>query len=194
MKNMLLKTLSVCCCASALLLGGTACKKIDDALKPTMPEATQEGKGTFGCLVGGQLWLPYNPDAGSLFPNEYAVRTNSFRVGAPVLTVDVNNRRENAGLDHLTLSVRPASAVVPGVYTLGNGFSATATLGAEGYDTANAGSGTLTISKVEAVTQTVNGITTRSTVVSGTFQFVAGSTGGKTVAVTDGRFDLAPLY
>lgn len=188
---------------ASLLVGNTACDKVEDIVTEKMPEATQEGKGTLGCLVDSKLWLPYNPDAGSLLPADYELRTNSFPIGASVLTVDVNNYRangDNAGIGHMSLSLRLASVIAPGVYTLSQGFSAsannnnsaTAAAGIELYDTANGGSGTMTITKVEPRTRTVNGITTRSTIVSGTFQFTARSQSGKIIAATDGRFDLSP--
>lgn len=40
---------------------------------PTLPEITQEGKGTFGCLIDGELFLPKGPDpAGGFRGNPYA--------------------------------------------------------------------------------------------------------------------------
>lgn len=201
MKTSLQKKPLLCLLCVSLLLGGSACKKVEETFPITekMPDATEDGKGTFGCLVEGKLWLPYNPDASSLFPADYKLRTNSFPVNASVFTIDAKNRRENAGTESLTLRVSSTSAIKPGTYTLRDGFSATATtnasatVGSEMYDTANTGSGTLTITKVEPVTKTVNGITTRSTIVSGTFQFTARSQNGKTVTVTSGRFDLSPF-
>lgn len=204
-----MKTLAHCRCRIAslllpglLLVGSTACDKAEDMTKEKMPDATQEGKGTFGCLVDGKLWVPYNPNSGSLLPADYTLKTYTFPVGASGLTVDIQNHGangDNAGIGRMSLSLRSASAIAPGVYTLSQGFSAsannnnstTSSGGLELYDTVN-GSGSVTITKVEPRTKTVNGITTRSTIVAGTFQFTARSPSGKTITVTDGRFDLAP--
>jgi hypothetical protein len=40
---------------SVALLGSTACDKIEDVITPKLPDATQEGKVTFGCLVAGKV-------------------------------------------------------------------------------------------------------------------------------------------
>ncbi len=194
MKNIPLKNGLIRCCVAGILLSVTACKTVDDVVNPKMPEATQEGKRTFGCLIDGKLWLPYNPDRSSLLPADYEIRTNSFPVNAPVFTVNVKNLRQDPVpvVNFLTLDVHSTTAIAPGVYTLSNGFTASASLGLDGYSTANAGSGTLTITKVEPYTRTVNGITSRQSIVSGTFDFTAKTSTGKTITVTSGRFDLAP--
>jgi hypothetical protein len=64
MKNLLLLT------ATLLLLALLAgCKKEDTTPKPDplpyplseLPPATQEGKGTFGCVINGEPWVAYAP-------------------------------------------------------------------------------------------------------------------------------------
>lgn len=40
----------------ALVLTSLQCKK--DQVPEKLPEITQEGKGTFGCLIGGEVFLP----------------------------------------------------------------------------------------------------------------------------------------
>ncbi len=196
MKNALLKSLLAVGWASGLLLAAPACKKVDDELKPKLPEATQEGNRTFGCLVNGTVWLPYNTNAGHFPYTDYDIRTNRFPIDASVLAIDIINfSQDNAGISKLTLSLRSTSALAPGVYTLSDGFSASATERTAGYSTAQAGTGSVTLTKVEPYTRTVNGITSRQSIVSGTFAFTAGGINGndgKTLTVTEGRFDLRP--
>lgn len=105
-------------------------------------------------------------------------------------------REGNAGVTGITLFIRSTTAVKPGVYTLSNGFSAGATLGAGSFHTDNVGTGTSTTTKVEPYTITVNGITSHQSIVSGTFGFTAGGAGtanGQTLTVTEGRFDWTPM-
>lgn len=44
----------------------TACKKtvtpIPTPIVEQLPPATQEGKNTFGCLINGNVWVPYKTD------------------------------------------------------------------------------------------------------------------------------------
>ena len=45
---------------------------------PSLPEITQEGKGTFGCLIDGELFLPKGPDpTGGMRGNPHAKYTEA---------------------------------------------------------------------------------------------------------------------
>ncbi len=191
MKNALLKSLLAVGWASGLL-AAPACKKIDDVLKPKLPEATQEGKGTFGCLVNGTVWLPDNYNATRFPYTDYDIRTYPVPINAGHFTFDVKNLSDqNAGFTDMTLTINSTSPLAPGVYTLGNGFSASARDATTIFETTPAGTGSVTITKVEPYTSTFGGITTSQSIVSGTFAFTVVAN-GKTLTVTDGRFDLAP--
>ena len=196
MQVILLKSLSILVFVAGLLLGCTGCDTVDDVMNPKMPAATQEGTRPFSCMAGGKLWLPYHPNAGSVFLGNYAIRTYSLPVNSSTFSGVVNNlREENTGVTNSTFFIRFTSAIRPGVYALSNGFSAGASLGAALFHTDNVGTGNVTITKVEPFTRTVNGIMSHQSIVSGTFEFTAagaGTANGKTLTVTKGRFDLSP--
>ncbi len=177
-----------------LLLAGSSCKKVSDAIKPKLPEATQEGKGTLGCLMDGDLWLTRVENTLDT-PVE---ATYSATASGSSFSVRAEQQKNSNAFNYLYLRVNsPAAELRPGTYALAQGFSAEYEIFANGTTqdrllTGAANQGTITFTKVEPkVTTGIGGITVRSTIVSGTFQFTATSaTTGKTIAVQDGRFDV----
>lgn len=172
---------------SLLLFGSTACQKVEDVFTEKLPEATQKGEGTLGCLVDNKLWLPFvEQTLDSKIEVDYYPLAYSFQVQA-------ENEKPNA-TSLITLYVKGTSPIKPGTYTLGNGFSASCTRDGQ-YQTPAAGSGFITITKVEPQVVTKLGITTRYDIIAGTFEFTAvNAATGKTMTVTDGRFDVRGTY
>ena len=58
------------------LLTFTSCDLFNLDQEPTLPEITQEGAGTFGCLIDGELFLHSGPDpTGGMRGNPHATYT-----------------------------------------------------------------------------------------------------------------------
>ncbi|GAB2968062.1 hypothetical protein GCM10027048_43610 [Hymenobacter coalescens] len=175
-----------------LLLLGSGCKKVVEAIKPKLPDETQDGKNTFGCMLDDKLWLPHS-DHTLLPPLNAAYSAGSFTLKAS------DDHDDLPGWEEFNLTVT-APSLVPGTYTLSSGL--TARYWSRDNDLSNmrdyvAGAGnqaTLTITKVEPRTKTTtvlgNTVTSTFTVVSGTFTFTASTAGGQTITVKDGRFDV----
>ncbi|TGE20089.1 hypothetical protein [Hymenobacter elongatus] len=161
---------------AAVLLGGAGCKKAEELVAIKLPEATQEGKQTFGCLVDDKVWTPYTDH---LLDDkmEATYSTTSFRLSAEQ---EDDNFQTRFDFD-LTQPV-----IQPGTYAVGSGFKATYGDMKEAY---TASSGSITITKVGQGSSTINNSTTYFTIVAGTFTFTATSLNGKTIRVKDGRFD-----
>ncbi|GAB3825197.1 hypothetical protein [Hymenobacter jeollabukensis] len=174
------------------LLGGSGCKKVADAIKPKLPAETQEGKGTFGCLLDDKVWLPRS-DHALLPPLHPDYNPGSFTLRAS------DDHDDAPGWEEFNLAVS-APDIVPGTYALGSGF--TASYWRRDNDGANmetftagpADQGQLIITKVEHRTRTgsLTGQVVPYTIVSGTFAFTATSTSGGKIRVESGRFDVDP--
>lgn len=179
----------------AVLLMSGSCKRVLHAGKPSLPEASQEGNNTLGCLMDGNVWLtqvrhkrtsPVDSDYSG--PGEWGT---GFGIKAKQ---EVSSTAHN----HLFLRVsKTAGELRPGVYTVSEGFSAEYQLYANGavkdiLRTTASNQGAITFTKVETkATTSRDGRTLRSTILSGTFQFTATSAmTGKTLVVRDGRFDV----
>jgi hypothetical protein len=172
--------------ALTLLLAGAGCKKVEDIITPKLPEATQDGKGTFGCLLDDKLWLPYTDH--TLLPS-----LSSSLKTADSFTLRASDDHDEAdGYDEFNLAVQ-VPEVKPGTYTLGSGFSARYTESGHLFEAGPANQGSITITKVEARQRTgsIINVTTKFHVVSGTFSFTATSPlTGRTITIKDGRFDV----
>jgi len=154
--------------AAALLVA--ACKK--DAPEAGLPPATQSGANTFGCLVDGQLFVPLPPQGINSSRRE-PLEASLYRTDVLV------SARGNGGID---FALR--NAFRPGVYSIGETQSARYgryAFGSNEYYTNTAHTGTVTLTRIDTVAR----------VAAGTFQFTAlDYQSGKTVTVTDGRFDV----
>lgn len=163
MKNVLL----------SLLILLASCKKNDNS---PLPEATQQGKNTFGCLLDGQVFLP----------------TPSHNVFQPITALQGYFYRHEIGVrvygeqGQMYLTLR--DAFQPGTYPLGetstgNFASLNRSMGL--FYTSSTRGGSLTLTRIDTVAR----------IMAGTFEFSAldyyhGGT-GSTIAVTSGRFDVA---
>ncbi|GAA3948002.1 hypothetical protein [Hymenobacter algoricola] len=169
------------------LLTGSGCKKVEDIITPKLPEVTQEGKGTFGCMVDGKLWLPYvQHTLDSELEAEYS------STGGGIFHLRAEQEPEGKPYQYIHLSVlnQPGVLLKPGTYTAATGFEGRLQAGNE-YVTTASGPATLTITKVEPRTVKVpGGGESRSTIVSGTFSFEATHAGGHKATLTEGRFDV----
>ncbi|WP_400191131.1 hypothetical protein [Hymenobacter sp. B81] len=175
-----------------VLLLASGCEKV--SLKPKLPDATQEGKNTYGCLLNDKVWLPHS-DHTLLPPLDADLTTSGFTLKAS------DDHDDAPGWEEFNLALN-TSTLAPGTYTLADGF--TARYWSRDNDlnniqeyTAGVNTGnyaTLTITKVEPRTTTTtvlgNTVTSRFTIISGTFAFSATSADGKTLTVKDGRFDV----
>jgi hypothetical protein len=176
---------SLCLLLAGAALLGTGCKKVEDLVSPKLPDATQDGKNTFGCLLDDNLWLPYT-DHVLDDKMEAKYSSTSFRLSA---------EQYDDGTDHTQFDLYvTGSSVQPGTYAVGQGFSAQFERlkkggGIDTYTTTGSSTGSITITKVEARTSTFNNVTSHYTVVAGTFAFTAATPGGQTIVVKDGRFD-----
>lgn len=177
---------------TVLLLAGSGCKKLSDAISPGLPEATQEGKNTFGCRIAGSVWLPYTEHV-----LDRSVEPRYSGSGGPSLDIEATHKSANANYSRVTLYLDGFTAMRPGTYALNQGARVVyqnheAGANDEYKADATTGQGSITFTKVEdGVSTGIGGITTKFTILSGTFSFTAVSaTSGKTVALTDGRFDV----
>ncbi|TGE28859.1 hypothetical protein [Hymenobacter metallicola] len=187
-KKLLLRSALLMFLSTALLLGSTGCEKIEDIITPKLPEATQEGKGTFGCLVDNKLWLPYvEHTLDSKLEADYA------HSGGGVFHLRAEQEHEDKAPQYIHLSVlnQPGVLLKPGTYTAATGFEGRLEASKE-YITTPAGPATLTITKVEPHTEKMpTGGEVRYTIVSGTFEFEAtDAASGQKTTITEGRFDV----
>jgi hypothetical protein len=171
---------------------GSCGEKVIESVKPKLPDATQDGKNTFGCKLDDKLWLPAS-DHTLVPPLDADLTPGGFTLTA------FDDHNDAPGWEEFNLSLN-AATFAPGTYTLSNGFSAK--YWSRGNDASNvrtyvAGAGNtakVVITKVEPRTTTTtvlgNPVTSRFTVVSGTFEFTATAPDGSTITVREGRFDV----
>ncbi|MCC2545067.1 DUF6252 family protein [Hymenobacter sp. BT175] len=172
------------------LLAGSGCCKVDDLVK--LPDETQEGKQTFGCLLDDKIWIPYTDHT---VDDKMEASYSPNAGGGTTFTVSAEQYDDNTDHTEFTLGLtRPV--IQPGTYQLSEGFNARFERikrggGIDTYTTTGASTGSITITKVEAgsSTSTIGNVTVRYTIVSGTFRFTAVSAGGQVITVKDGRFD-----
>lgn len=172
MKNNKISFIALAICMAFLSL---SCQK------EKLPKLTHEGKNTFGCKINGKNWVPKG--GGGLLNPIDALR-GGFWYNKNTIYIWTNNDSERVelyvknvfstgeyGLNTKTLpmpdNLYPDSY---GLYSNGN----------DNYVTTSAHTGKVTISNRDTV----------NSIVSGTFEFTAVNSAGKTVKITDGRFDI----
>jgi DNA-binding beta-propeller fold protein YncE len=156
------------------------CKQTD-----LLPQATQEGKNTFGCLINGKAYIP---DGGNGFlppkpvNGGFTVSYGAKRLSIFVRVYAKDNRRVQIYVDDYVVGryllnsdtrTQPAS-LEPKSYGL--------YISPEGdeYVTSSKYTGQVTILKADTTTG----------VISGSFYFKAYTPTGQTVSISDGRFDV----
>ncbi len=152
--------------------------------KEKLPKPTQEGKNTFGCKINGKNWVPsggggfsgIKPVDGGFFENinTIYIRAYSKDESVQLYLRDVFNIGEYS-LSSNTIpmpdNLDPKSY---GLYSVRKD-NATST-----YITNTMHAGKVIISNRDTVNK----------IISGTFEFTAVNSNGKTVKITDGRFDV----
>jgi hypothetical protein len=172
---------------SAALLSLSACKK-EKAPLDTLPEASQTGANTMGCLVDGQAFSP-----GTTGFNRTAVHATRFtRRSRMLLSFSQEDGNRNRSIIFSIPYLRR-----PGRYALDQAADPTFTTSTPAYAyfsfynpeptgyylTNPKTTGQVLITRFDSVAH----------IVSGTFEFAAQKTSGEgpeTVQITDGRFDV----
>lgn len=153
---------------------GTDCHGID-----CLPEATQTGAGTFGCLVNGE---PYFALGGvncqyQLVSGEYFFGVGFPRgVGFPdTISLGTNELSIDEGQTFTLLNSNPGNAFAEVLFEYDNSIP-----GFIENQTSNQNTGTLTITKLDEQNQ----------IVSGSFEFeILNPEDGQLYQITEGRFD-----
>ncbi len=158
-----------------LLLGCSACKTDSLSPKEGLPDDTQQGLNTFGCLVNGEVWLPKAPFLKNKLVYEYS--NGLFSISAD--KIDKNF--------HQAIGIRIEENLnSPIAYNLESYPEHKATffdLERDPpcfYDRKAVKKGELKITKLD----------TANHIIAGTFAFTVWTEGCDTIKVTDGRFDL----
>ena len=142
---------------------------------PTLPDITQEGKGTFGCMIDGELFIPKGPDP-----------TGGFRGNPHAKFIEVSGTLRIIAQNTDTWSVNLSGST--GIFSEGE------------YEIRNTGTVTnlLTSTCNKYLVDTTNSsliinyLETDLDIVSGVFsgQFINECDSTIIIQVTDGRFDL----
>lgn len=172
---------------SAVLLGLSACKKEKNPLD-TLPEATQTGANTMGCLVNGQAFKLISEGF-----NTTPLGVTRFTTRRRMLFYF----RQQSGALNRAITVSIPYLHGPGIYALDQRADPAFTTTAPAYGTYTTSNPEPTSRYLTSATATGQVLITRfdsvAQVVSGTFEFTAQKTSGdgpETVRITDGRFDL----
>lgn len=175
-----------------VLMAGSGCKEVEDIITPKLPDATQEGKGTFGCKVDGDLWLPFVQHT-----LDTEVEADYPPAGGGTFALRAEQEHASKPFQYIHLIVRnPAGSLLkPGTYSTANGFEGRLEVYnalINSYVTSATGPAALTITKVEPHTEMMpSGKEFRYTIVAGTFAFEAtDATTGRKFQLTEGRFDV----
>lgn len=161
------------------------CHTEDPTPVEQLPEATQEGRDTFGCLVNGKAWLPAGSD-GNQSSNLSSSYTSSTRPDGLGGHFDLRTYRYTKDTDqYLNLYARNLQV---GVYSITDTVNTRVWLedGKTGcyYESrryATYRAGTITITKLDP----------QQGIIAGRFEFTLVVPGCDTLRVTEGRFDKA---
>lgn len=148
--------------------------------KEKLPKLTQEGKNTFGCKINGKNWVPKGgggfsgipPTGGGFYYNKNTIYIRAYNDNESIqfYLKDVFN----AGVYLFNTTTLPMpDNLYPESYGLYSNANGT-------YVTTYAYTGKVTISNRDTI----------NSIVSGRFEFTAVNSSGKTVKITDGRFDI----
>ncbi len=169
-------------CFFMLSLSFTACKIADDLLD--LPEETQTGAQTFGCLVDSKRW------------KAYAEHTLDNAIEPEMGPTYFNARIENeiGDVPYIYFEIGDSSGIQEKTYRVGEGFSAMVTMKTDSLqgevlytNEVAQPEGYVTITKVK---QRGADLMDKG-ILSGTFSFTAKSaTSNRTTKVTEGRFDI----
>ncbi len=165
----------------AALLFFSSCDLFNN--EPELPPITAEGKGTFGCLVNGKLFL--NEGVSGYGNGLYAELQTATDVARIVIYSGNSSTKQN-----LILSIRDKPTLQVGkVYDLSDSiflldYTEYKKIPSCSYRTAI--SGNVKLLKFD--------VTNASKIIAGTFEFTASSIDCKdTITVTQGRFDISDV-
>jgi len=173
MKN---RILSVFCIL--LLLGG--CKKKKEGIE-ALPEATQVGKNTFGCLVNGVVFIPKAPGIPISLSTSYQFVDGKYLYSLYATRVEGNDRKSffiNAK-DVMLEEKMYALTQFDTSQSFSGRFSSSVGNISDNYETSPSLQGEIRITKVDQVKR----------IIAGTFWFDAENKDGQKVEVREGRFD-----
>jgi len=164
-------------------LTAVRCKKSSSPQAEQLPPITTTGANTFGCLVNGNVWLPYNSSDGGVDAIVcYAYLTHNFSY--PDIDIYTSNRK-NGALDDFEMRFRGIRDT--GTYKLSNPFDSSLSF-AYTADTLGFGPYPPLDSTVRVKILRCDTI---QKIISGTFSFTGfNAQFNKTIYITDGRFDL----
>lgn len=165
------------------LFTGNACDKKDD-LSPEeqLPEATQNGANTAGCLVDGEVFLPDGEslNSGSVLKAQYAVNDGKHIFGLSIRNrkgqnrmIQFESRNQKLEKGQKYLLTKNTDTTASGLYLIGGGL-------VDGFTTNNDTTGEFVITNLDDANK----------IISGTFWFDAENRNGDIVEVRNGRFDV----
>ena len=170
-------------CLYVMLVMFASCKSCKKEIN-LLPDETQTGANTFGCLVDGKAWIP---NGGSGWA---ASKPISGGYSSPLPNVWLRTYKDNetiifyirnvnkVGTYPLNFDTQPKPAnLYPQNY--GEVAMRSYTSGDDSYITTKTYTGSVEITRADSVNR----------IVSGRFSFTGVSSTGKTIKVTDGRFD-----
>ncbi|MEQ7799740.1 hypothetical protein ABDJ41_07985 [Pedobacter sp. ASV1-7] len=143
----------------------SACKK--KKIEPKLPAVTMEGKNTFGCFFGSDIWIPELTLSNSLMV-DYSDR------GMLIIECKRRDRTNVKGSDMMTIKIK--DIFQPGVYEISE---VEVSSGSEHYFLDDSGKISITL------------IDNNRHIVSGTFDFqLKERSSSKIIHVSAGRFDV----
>ena len=181
----------------AAVLGLTQCQENNGYPVYPMPDATQTGANTAGCVVDGHRWVAsdYNTSIGVPHSGPVGAHWLNHTFGGPNLQVLMKKTVADESDVHndTAIVLTVAGADRPGTYVLDQApapggstptsaasFTYTQKRTVEPFLTGPGFTGRMVVTRLDTVAR----------IVSGTFEFTARQAGpGATVRVTDGRFD-----
>lgn len=178
---------------------GLQCEQDDDGLfgnsdknnndknqneEPTLPPATQSGKGTFGCKVNGEVWVPEAP------PLTKEIHADYFE---GVFTLQANRKLKEYGWQSSIIIYIDSGFMGNKKYNLSSRFSKKYAIYRDIDDNCEYYTDSFHAGKLK-----VTHFDSSKRIVSGRFHFTAvikrGECDSDTIRVTEGRFDIKKGY
>ena len=164
-----------------ITLCSSQCKKTPPPVpsEPSLPEITETGANTFGCLVNGALFLPFK-NTFNIYLREMDV---SYYPGTGLLNITGNQISSDRYILK-AVSLSADGVLEPGTYTLRQAFYSDV-------DTMSCNpSGHFNLDSTLDNTLTITRFDTENRIVSGLFNFTASANDCPPYEITEGRFDL----
>lgn len=171
-----MKTLNLTLLLIFTLLLFTSCKK--DKVEPSLPEATMEGKDTFGAMVNGEIWVPKGRPS-TFEPNLDVVYNPNYSGGSFDIRAFSKIKDDPAFYEYFYIYMTQLDH--EGIYTFGNPDIGTVTFSSQTceYEREDNVHGKLEITKLDM----------QKGIIAGKFEFTLAKPGCDTIRVTEGRFD-----